>query len=91
MENLPWKWILWGIAFVMAFSSLVKLSIDRRDELQGKLEIYLESQKSLISNKRKILAEHRRRASLAKRIAAEKARQEAAEVKEAKEAKANSE
>jgi len=88
MENLPWKWILWGIAFVMAMSSLVKLSIDRRDELQGKLKIYLESQKSLISNKRKILAEHRRRASLTKRIAAEKARQEA---EEAQEVKANSE
>jgi len=81
MDDIPWKWILWGIAFVMGISSLVKLSIDRRDELQGKLETYLEGQKSLISNKRKILAEHRRRASLAKRIALQKAKQEAEEAK----------
>jgi uncharacterized membrane-anchored protein YhcB (DUF1043 family) len=79
MDELPWKWILSGIAFVMAISSLVKLSIDRRDELQGKLEAYLEEQKSVIANKRKILAEHRRRASLAKRIALEKAKLEAQE------------
>jgi hypothetical protein len=81
MDELPWNWILWGIAFVMAISSLVKLSIDRRDELQGKLETYLAEQKTVLSNKRKILAEHRRRASLAKRIALEKATLEAEEAK----------
>ena len=70
----------------MAISSLVKLSIDRRDELQGKLDTYLQGQKSVISNKRKILAEHRRRAALAKRIAIEKARQEAEEAEEAEKA-----
>jgi uncharacterized membrane-anchored protein YhcB (DUF1043 family) len=81
MDELPWNWILWGIAFVMAISSLVKLSIDRRDELQGKLETYLEGQKTVLSHKRKILAEHRRRASLAKRIALEKAKLEAEQAK----------
>jgi len=77
MEDLYWKWLLWGVAFIMAISSLVKLSVDRRDELKGKLENYLEEQKSVISNKRKILAEHRRRAAFVKRIAAEKAKAEA--------------
>jgi len=84
MDELPWNWILWVVAFVMAMSSLVKLAVDRRDELQAKLDTYLVEQKSVLSNKRKILAEHRRRAALVRRIAAEKARQEAQDAENAK-------
>jgi len=86
MEELPWNWILWAVAFVMALSSLVKLAVDRRDELQAKLDTYLEEQKTVLVNKRKILAEHRRRAALTRRIAAEKARQEAEDAKSKAEA-----
>ena len=74
--DLPWGWILWTLAVVMATSSLVKLAINRRDELQGKLDTYLETQLETIHHKKKILAEHRRRFALAKKMADENAAQE---------------
>lgn len=73
--DLPWEWILWAIAVVMATSSLVKLAISRRDELQNRLDTYLETQLKTIHHKKKILAEHRRRVALAKKIAEENAAQ----------------
>jgi len=75
--DLPWGWILWALAAVMATSSLVKLAIDRRDELQAKLDTYLETQLKMIYHKKKILAEHRRRVALAKKMAEDNAAQEA--------------
>ncbi len=75
--DLPWGWILWAIAVVMATGSLAKLAIKRRDELQGKLDVYMETQLKAIHHKRKILAEHRRRVALAKKLASETAAQEA--------------
>ncbi|MDZ4849597.1 MAG: hypothetical protein SGI77_09900 [Pirellulaceae bacterium] len=75
-HDLPWAWILWTLAVVMATSSLVSLAIKRRNELQGKLDVYLEEQVKLISSKRKILAEHRRRVALAKQLAEANASQE---------------
>ncbi len=76
--DLPWGWILWAVAVVMATSSLVKLAGDRRNELQGKLDTYVEGQLKLNYHKKKILAEHRRRVALAKKLADENAMQEAA-------------
>ena len=78
--DLPWNWILWVVAFVMATSSLVRLGLSRRDELQGKLDTYVEEQVSRINHKRKILTEHRRRVSLAKKMAEENAAQAAQEL-----------
>ena len=75
--DLPWGWILWTLAVVMATASLVKLAISRRDELQGKLDTYVETQLKTIHHKRRILAEHRRRVALAKKIAEENAVQDA--------------
>ncbi len=74
--DLPWGWILWALAVVMATSSLVKLAVDRRNELQNKLDTYMDSQLKLIHHKKKILAEHRRRIALAKKLAEENAVQE---------------
>ena len=71
--DLPWNWILGVAAFVMATSSLVRLGMSRRDELQGKLDTYVEEQVSRINHKRKILTEHRRRVALAKKMAEENA------------------
>lgn len=76
-QDLPWGWILWTIAVVMATSSLVKLALTRRDELQGKLDAYVEVQRKMIGNKKKILNEHRRRVALAKQMAEEIATHEA--------------
>ncbi len=78
--DLPWNWILWIVAFVMATSSLVRLGLSRRDELQGKLDTYVEEQVSRINHKRKILAEHRRRVLLAKKLAEENAAHAAQEL-----------
>lgn len=77
--DMPWGWILWAVAAVMATSSLVKLANDRRNELQDKLDTYVENQLKLIYHKKKILAEHRRRVALAKKLAEENAMQENAE------------
>jgi hypothetical protein len=76
--DLPWAWILWAVAVVMATSSLVKLASDRRDELQTRLDTYVENQLKLIHHKKKIIAEHRRRVALAKKLAEENAANEAA-------------
>ena len=73
--ELPWGWILWTLAVLIATSSLVKLAIARRDELQGKLDTYLETQLKTIHHKKKILAEHRRRVALAKKMAEENAQE----------------
>jgi t-SNARE complex subunit (syntaxin) len=77
--DLPWGWILWAVAAVMATSSLVKLANDRRKELQDKLDNYVENQLKLNSHKKKIIAEHRRRVALAKKLAEENAKQDGAE------------
>ena len=74
--ELPWGWIFWAVAVVMATSSLATLAIRRRDELQGKLNAYMEKQSKLIQHKKKILAEHRRRVALAKEMAEKNAAQE---------------
>jgi hypothetical protein len=71
--DLPWNWILWGLATLMAISSLVSLAIQRRDELQAKLDSHLDHQRKLLQHKQKILAEHRRRVALAKKLAEENA------------------
>lgn len=69
--DLPWDWILWITAILFAIGSLVPLAIKRRDELQGKLDVYLEEQLKVILHKKRILAEHRRRVQLAKQKAEE--------------------
>jgi hypothetical protein len=73
--DLPWGWLLWGLAVILATSSLVKLANNRRDELQRKLDSYLETQLKLIQHKKKILEEHRRRVALAKKIGDESAQE----------------
>jgi len=73
--DLPWNWILWIAAVLMATSSLVRLGMSRRDELQGKLDTYVEEQVKFISHKKRILREHRRRVTLAKKMAEENAEQ----------------
>ncbi len=73
--DLPWSWILWIAAVVFATSSLVRLGMSRRDELQGKIDAYVEEQIKFISHKKRILREHRRRVALAKKMAEENAAQ----------------
>lgn len=63
-----WVWIA---ASVIAISSLVQLVRARKAVLEEKLQTYLHGQAKLVSQKRKIMAEHRRRAELAKKIAEE--------------------
>ncbi len=66
--EIPWFWILWILAVVMAVGSLVRLSMTLRDRLQAKLDEYFKSEVTAMIRKKRILAETKRRHEIARKL-----------------------
>jgi hypothetical protein len=76
--DLPWTWILWIAAVIVALGALVSLAMKLRSDLQAKLDNYIREQTMALVRKRKALAELRRRHELAQKIISERQAQESA-------------
>jgi|GEM_PF-4557468 len=67
-SDIPFQWIVWGIVMLIAFRSLISMSIQLRDRLQALLLAYVKQQR-IESRKLQRIRELRERIKARKAVA----------------------
>jgi len=67
-SDIPFQWIVWGIVMLIAFRSLISMSIQLRDRLQALLLAYIKQQR-IESRKLQRIRELRERIKARKAVA----------------------